>query len=450
MSVQSSSTQNGYIWENKELNLDITSICFINKKFVNESATFQLSECIAEIESKSRCVIIIHGQKSEVIWFCIKHESAEQRQVAFDLINKAFNHKLNEVKLPKLIMEEPKEDTKSFRLSTPSPPLPSILNQPATQTTTSSFSNTTNDSSKISKTNLTSVQIAATNYSSRKDASNTAATNQTVKKSAVKSSMTRSSTESFITSLTYSKSSFGASNNLRDEFTNRLNQQQQHQQNQKQANLDKKLDKLKIDNHNHNKYKLKNRYTVDFLLQRADTINSKKPPHNWKELSEKYPTVCFSGKVISYFDPYKYYEHWEKTKKQNSELHSEPSSVKYTPSLNTTTNKKHANGNAFGYHYTDDFLNMNSFSSRDMNNNNYYNFKPNRMTMIHPNETSKLKRFESLHYNVANHAGNEVYFMKNKQQQHQQQQQHDLRNGFDGLQTRNKMSKTHSYYNFNN
>jgi hypothetical protein len=30
----------------------------------------------------------------------------------------------------------------------------------------------------------------------------------------------------------------------------------------------------------------------------------------------------FKTKVISYFDPYKYHEHWEKTKKTNSELHN--------------------------------------------------------------------------------------------------------------------------------
>jgi hypothetical protein len=42
---------------------------------------------------------------------------------------------------------------------------------------------------------------------------------------------------------------------------------------------------------------LKKRYTIDFLLIRSDTANSKKMPCNWKILNEKFPEVCFCGKV---------------------------------------------------------------------------------------------------------------------------------------------------------
>ena len=113
------------------------------------------------------------------------------------------------------------------------------------------------------------------------------------------------------------------------------------------------------------------------------------------------------------------------------------------------------NGNgSFGFHHhTDDFLNLNSFNSRDMNNN-FYNFKQqNRMTMIHPSE-AKLKRFESLNYsgysNNASNQQNDVYFIKKQQQhQHDLRDLRDLRHGYDGL-PRKQMSKTHSNYNFNN
>ena len=40
------------------------------------------------------------------------------------------------------------------------------------------------------------------------------------------------------------------------------------------------------------------RYTVDFLLSRANVNDSKKMPENWRELNEKYPNVCFYGKVF--------------------------------------------------------------------------------------------------------------------------------------------------------
>lgn len=42
---------------------------------------------------------------------------------------------------------------------------------------------------------------------------------------------------------------------------------------------------------------LKKRYSIDFLLARADTPSSKTMPKNWKELNEKYPNICFCGKV---------------------------------------------------------------------------------------------------------------------------------------------------------
>ena len=42
---------------------------------------------------------------------------------------------------------------------------------------------------------------------------------------------------------------------------------------------------------------LKKRSSIDFLLARADTPSSKTMPKNWKELNEKYPNICFCGKV---------------------------------------------------------------------------------------------------------------------------------------------------------
>jgi hypothetical protein len=62
-------------------------------------------------------------------------------------------------------------------------------------------------------------------------------------------------------------------------------------------------------------------YTVDFLLKRAESNQAKKMPHNWLQLNQKFSDICFCGKVISYFNPNKYYDHWNKVQKLNPELH---------------------------------------------------------------------------------------------------------------------------------
>ena len=50
-------------------------------------------------------------------------------------------------------------------------------------------------------------------------------------------------------------------------------------------------------NSNEEKTKQRQKYSVDFLLLRSDVPNSKKLPSNWKALNEKFPTICFCGKV---------------------------------------------------------------------------------------------------------------------------------------------------------
>ena len=112
------------------------------------------------------------------------------------------------------------------------------------------------------------------------------------------------------------------------------------------------------------KPKRKHQYSIDFLLLRADVPSSKQLPSNWKELNDKYPLVCFCGKVsnpylilfdlngllniankvLSYFNPYKYHEHWEKTVHTNYELHR---------AAKPSQEKKYAQKA-----HTDDYLNL--------------------------------------------------------------------------------------------
>lgn len=87
-------------------------------------------------------------------------------------------------------------------------------------------------------------------------------------------------------------------------------------------------------------------------------------PSNWKALNEKFPNVCFCGKVLSYFNPYKYHEHWEKTKIQNYELHDSTDSSYYTP--NNFGNNMNSTKS-----YTDDYLNLQT-TLKDLNNSKNY------------------------------------------------------------------------------
>ena len=86
-----------FFLRNKELNPDTTSISYVNRKFVSHLSTMQLNDCIAKIENETQCSIVVHGQNSELIWFCIKHDSDQQRRVAFNLINNVINFSLNVV-----------------------------------------------------------------------------------------------------------------------------------------------------------------------------------------------------------------------------------------------------------------------------------------------------------------------------------------------------------------
>ena len=41
----------------------------------------------------------------------------------------------------------------------------------------------------------------------------------------------------------------------------------------------------------------KKRYSLDFLLERADAFQSKQIPKDWPDLNIKYPNICFCGRV---------------------------------------------------------------------------------------------------------------------------------------------------------
>lgn len=309
MSVQSSScldNQNSPIWQNKDLDPSLTSIVYVNKAFnLCEDPVARLNTLTKrsiEIEQETGCTITIHGQasKTELIWIKIKGESMGARKQALKLINENTNNACFEVILPNL-NEEKIEPT---RLSSPSPP-----QSPRTKSATG-------ESNAKQKSSSTATNQSSSN-SLTKDLSNKR-----------KSTMTRSSTENVISSL-QSKNSFTSPFSvllpqtlpLKEEL---ISNKTMHPilESDKDDETDENLSQsVSIVNEANKKPTKKYRYSLDFLLLRADMPDSKRLPNNWKELNEKYPLICFCGKVLSYFNPYKYHEHWEKTKAQNYELH---------------------------------------------------------------------------------------------------------------------------------
>lgn len=310
MSVQSSScldNQNSPIWQNKDLDPSLTSIVYVNKAFnLCEDPVARLNALTKrsiEIEQETGCTITIHGQanKTELIWIKIKGESIGARKQALKLINENTNNACFEVILPNL-NDEKIEPT---RLSSLSPP-----QSPRTKSST-------NENNIKQKPNSTATNQSSSSNSFTKDLSNKR-----------KSTMTRSSTENVISSLQSKNSSTSPFSVLlpqtlplkEDIISNKI----MHPilESDRDDEADENLSQIaSVVNEANKKPTKKYRYSLDFLLLRADMPDSKRLPNNWKELNEKYPLICFCGKVLSYFNPYKYHEHWEKTKAQNYELH---------------------------------------------------------------------------------------------------------------------------------
>ncbi len=173
----------------------------------------------------------------------------------------------------------------------------------------------------------------------------------------------------------------------------------------------------------------KKRYTLEFLLSRSDMAQSQKMPDNWKILNQLYPDVCFNGKIISYFNPNKYFAHWNKVKLQNSELHSFNQTTTTTTSTTTSTTRNnlphsksfHSNrfitnqtssipSSSSSTSSTDDYLNLksNNFDSYlkqqtrfiiDTNSSNNNNNNNNKRNFIIHQNVQQQKRFDINHKN---------------------------------------------------
>jgi hypothetical protein len=137
-------------------------------------------------------------------------------------------------------------------------------------------------------------------------------------------------------------------------------------------------------------------YSVDFMLSRAEAVHSKKMPDSWKELNEKYPHICFYGKVISYFNPHKYWTHWNKTKILNPILNQSPNLTSCNhakPRLNSneTKSETHSHRHTNQHYSLSSSSNSGSNSTSGKSNFNYHGTN-NKTLTNDSNSTPFLKK----------------------------------------------------------
>lgn len=310
------------IWQNQDLGPNSTSIVFVSTDYNLAENLTDLLQRLAQIEKETTCAISIHGQ-----WIKIKNNSAEIRKQAFNLIQTATKKSCKEIFLPSV------NEDNQLRLSSPSPP---PLDDPTKSTAQ------INESPRYRKNGLT-----------------------------------RSSTETQISSLQKAKhfSPFSVLLPLTTETVmNEIASPLSPVKLLKDKVILEEVTTIKETVENTDQNAASKRYSKDFLLLRADVPASKKLPVNWNSLNEIFPSICFCGKVLSYFNPYKYHEHWEKTKKQNYELHDSNESPR-------NEFYKRQNNVDFKAH-TDDYLNLslrdfnhtsNNYHTRSFRINNYFN-----------------------------------------------------------------------------
>jgi hypothetical protein len=134
---------------------------------------------------------------------------------------------------------------------------------------------------------------------------------------------------------------------------------------------------------NVNKQKKSLRYDFNFLLARSSVPSSKLMPQSWKHLNEKYPEVCFCGKVISYFDHLKYYSHLNQVKKLNQNR-----SKQSVVSPNQKTNS------AWSDHNHSNYNNPHFFPKRDLNHHNEKNLQNKSHDFNNNNAKKDQKSFD--------------------------------------------------------
>ena len=217
---------------------------YLDRKQIDNMVYFV--EKVHAIESDTKCEIKLHDIQSEIVWIRVKHTDNEPRDMACARINELTNQQCKVVLLPKI----PEKTLASIR---------------------------ENNRLMTSATNIKQQQRPRV------------------------TAITRSSTENNIASSDNASpfSSFLAPLSLNES----IQENDADDENEDLESVLVEADKSSppaseaFTNDSKPKRQIKVIYTTDFLLKRADAPTSKILPPNWEELNQKYPSVCFCGKV---------------------------------------------------------------------------------------------------------------------------------------------------------
>jgi hypothetical protein len=212
----------------------------------------ELNEQIQKIENETKCLIKLHDIQSKVVWIRVKNKEQGPRDRASALINELTDNKCVVVRLPAI-------------------PEPAATN--------------------IAECNeLTAIVGGGERIEPKRRA------------------ITRSITDTQISKVSTPFSSFPTPlslNNSIKEEDNDFDEDGGHEtmpQFKSKSSLSASKSSHQIGTSSKVKPPPPRRiYTMDFLLKRADAPASKRLPSNWKELNQKYPFICFCGKVIAFF-----------------------------------------------------------------------------------------------------------------------------------------------------
>lgn len=237
MSVQSLLNIQSPIWQNKDIGPD-SSFVYVNHSYDLAGNLEEFADGLFKVEQDTNCKMSIHGQ-----WIKIKGNSVNSRKNAFILINALTNNSCKEIFLPNVGEAENGINENDSRLSSPSPPPSPLLDADSTLKSTAQI--------------ITSTQKSPHN---------------------IRKSLTRSSTETQISSMQKSKATSSSpfssilnpfipkSNNTVSKSNNKIVEEEEDGLCEQISNTDL---------NNNNQKEDKKRYSVDFLLLRSDIPSSK-------------------------------------------------------------------------------------------------------------------------------------------------------------------------------
>ena len=237
-----------------DINPKKTIVSWVNRKSIKDPRSFK--EFVLAISKQTDCVIRVIGleKEEENIWISIQSESMQSRQNAFLIINTATGNSCK-------VFDLPKADTHGANGTNDTKLISSGEDEEEDERVEKNSHSTTSQRSSMVRSSTMD------NFASSKPTFNSMSTTNDTKSSPFSSVLSK-----------FKMATIKDDDSNTEPFTTPkcISPNQEHISKKKEAT---------------------NRYTVEFLLSRAESTHSKKMPVNWKELNDKYPNFCFYGKV---------------------------------------------------------------------------------------------------------------------------------------------------------